>query len=71
MNITHSNSMIRKLSYITPIKENRYIDHERPYYEPHRCHTMTYQDDDLYPRRYYIDRNFTEIPSRRFKYIEY
>jgi hypothetical protein len=69
--IDKSNSVIRKLSYITPVKENKYIDHDRAYHEPHRYHTMTYLDDDFYPRRHYIERNFTDIPSRRIKYIDY
>lgn len=70
INNTLSNSMVRKLTYITPVKENRYISYERPY-ECQRSHTMTYFDDDHFPRRCYADRNFTEIPSRRIKYIEY
>lgn len=65
-----SNSVVRKLSYLTPFKENRYIDYERPY-ESRRSLTMTYLDDDNFPRQYYVDRNLTEIPSRRIKYIEY
>lgn len=66
---TFSNSVVRKLSYITPVKTNRYID--RPVYEQQRCYTMNYHDEEYVPRMSYTDRNFTEIPSRRIKYIEY
>jgi hypothetical protein len=71
INNTLSNSVVRKLSYITPIKEKRYMDYERPSYEQQRSHTITYLDEEYFPRRYYIDRKLTEIPSHRIKYIDY
>jgi hypothetical protein len=77
--ISRDNSVVRKLTYVSPVKEERNIRLERRGIERsiYRTPNIVVEDDPYnYPeedyyvqsipnRRYIIDRNYTEIPRTR------